>query len=561
MKTSSFSCPPLRLTLLVLLLVCVTSPAMAQEVYPCMVGPLFNQLALTKSAFSLDIFKALGPSVKGYMGAALGLFLVIITLLVWVSGNGGHFKKVIPTLATFGMAVVLLNNGLNQNDEPPFVLQISDVIESSSLSAGAVIVSQTSGLSQLTPDSYTYIFNHHSKENGYAMLACQIERQGFAVAQVMIDIAVGDGAFGVSTIFRAFMCILAMLPFLFVVGIFGAFMLEAMFKYVAIAILAPFLIGFAWLKFVRTIGGAAMRVIAGAWLTIVLASGAMGFTLEGIDRFKAEMDDVLVKFQAASNLKQTKRYWYHCNDQNFYPNPDYDAWDPTNETSEVTLPIDPGDPDIQEPMTPEQCDNADDIAQNGAWIVIQPAFLIMPVIGFISILLHMQSKSLASNLSGANDGAGPAAAVVMGAKMLAGGAMVGGARIMGGANTAAFGQGGLRSSVTDLMAGRSNINPGASAAQQIGQAMHQHGLAGGIARSFGLQPAPPPAAGAASPLAGVGAGQYSTGGSAGSGSGSGGGSGMFGGSSDERKQFAQDIGREIAAAMNNGGNSMRNRNG
>lgn len=524
------------------------NPAFADNVYACKVGTLFNKLALTKTTFSNDIFKAFGPEVKNFMGPALSLYLIILVILVWVTRNDNHFKKLIPTLACVGVAVILINNGISASD--PYILQVSDAIENSSLAGGTLIVGKTAGITQLTPDSYTYIFNHHSKENGYAVLACQIENQAFSIAQIMIDIAVGDGSVGPVAVFRGIMCILAMLPFLFVVGIFGAFMLEAMFKYVAIAILAPVLIGLMWLRPVRTIGTAALRVLAGAWLTIILASGAMGFTLQGIDGFKTEMEGLLSGVRATSSDIAAKRFYKYCLGEPMYPNPSPDWWNVGPVGDGYWVDIDPADPDLQPPMTQAECDQAKQIKKNGAWIVLQPGFLIMPVIGFISILLHMQSKSLASNLSGANDGAGPAAAVVMGAKMLTGAGIAAGMRTLGGANTAAFGQGGFKSSVSDIMSGRSNVNPGGSSLQQMGQTMHQHGLFGGAARAMGLQPSAPPAS---NPLSGVGQAQYSTGGGDG---------GMFANPQD-RREFMQDLGKIIAdnVGNNSSGNGGRTRDG
>jgi len=522
------------------------NPALADNVYACKVGTLFNKLALTKTTFSNEIFKAFGPEVKNFMGPALSLYLIILVVLVWVTRNDNHFKKLVPTLACVGVAVILINNGISSSD--PYILQVSDSIENSSLAGGTLIVGKTAGIAQLTPDSYTYIYNHHSKENGYAVLACQIENQAFGIAQIMIDIAVGDGSVGPVAVFRGIMCILAMLPFLFVVGIFGAFMLEAMFKYVAIAILAPLLIGLMWLRPVRTVGTAALRVLAGAWLTIILASGAMGFTLQGIDSFKTEMENVFEGIRATSNTVSSKRFYKHCLDKSYYPNPNPDWWNVGPVGDGYYLDIDPADPDLQPPMTQAECEHAMQVKNNGAWIVLQPTFLIMPVIGFISILLHMQSKSLASNLSGANDGAGPAAAVVMGAKMLTGAGIAAGMRTLGGANTAAFGQGGVRSSISDILSGRSNVNPGGSGLQQMGQAMHQHGLFGGAARAMGLQPSAPPAS---NPLSGVGQAQYSTGGGEGS---------MFG-SSQDRKDFMQDLGKVIAENVGNNSGGGRTRDG
>tara|TARA_R110002012_G_scaffold137042_3_gene291490 strand:- start:19996 stop:21648 length:1653 start_codon:yes stop_codon:yes gene_type:complete len=544
-------------TALLVIVICgvtTASIAHAQEAYDCKVGELFNQLATTKDTFSHDIFKAIGPEVKKVLGGIISLFILISVAISLVSGNAGMLKKLFPTLACAGIAIIILQDGISSTQ--PYVLQISDAIEQSSLQAGALIVSKTNGHVQaLTESSNHYPKNGVNTENGYATLACQIEYQGFKVSQIMINIAQGDGGFGVGTILRGFLCIIAMLPFVFVIGVFAAFMVEAMFKYVAITILAPLLVGLYWLKPARAVSSASLRVLLGAWLTIILASGAMGFTLQGIDKFSKNMDDLLAGVQQLSDPYNAKRYYHYCKGMPSYPNPDSSMFN----SEAPWINIDSSDPDLQPPLKEAVCKEQERLVNLGSWIVLDPNFLIMPVIGLISILLHMQSKSLASNLSGANDGAGPAAAVVMGAKMLAGGAAMGAMKIAGGANTAAFGAGGARSSISDMMSGRSNIDSSASGAQQMGQALHQGGMVGGLrqaARSFGLQSAPKAPEKGADPLAGVGAGQYSTGGGAGS---SAGGGGAFS-NPQERQAFAKDIASAFAQ-MNGGGFGGRNRDG
>src|SRR5205085_668090 len=63
-------------------------------------------------------------------------------------------------------------------------------------------------------------------------------------------------------------------------------------------------------------------------------------------------------------------------------------------------------------------------------------FMMLFVIGFASILLHLQAKALASNISGANDGAGPAAATVAAGKAVMGGGLYAASRGLFGAGGA-----------------------------------------------------------------------------------------------------------------------------
>ena len=62
----------------------------------------------------------------------------------------------------------------------------------------------------------------------------------------------------------------------------------------------------------------------------------------------------------------------------------------------------------------------------------------MLLLGFISVLLHLKAATLASNISGANDGAGPAAATIVGAKLAVAATAATAFRAAGGPASAGF---------------------------------------------------------------------------------------------------------------------------
>src|SRR5260221_4379792 len=139
------------------------------------------------------------------------------------------------------------------------------------------------------------------------------------------------------------------LPFLFVWGIFMAFVLEGVFKLLAITAVAPLLVVCAAFQPTRGFAISGARVVLGGILTVVLAAVAMGFTLSVLDIFIAKMPVGPSGF--TTGIKEwvlSKDYW--------------------------------------------------------------AAF----ILGFVSVLFHLKAATLASNISGASDGPGAAAAVVAG---------------------------------------------------------------------------------------------------------------------------------------------------
>jgi len=142
--------------------------------------------------------------------------------------------------------------------------------------------------------------------------------------------------------------VLLLLPYVFVWGIFLAFLLEGIFKFLGISALAPIFIACIAFKATRGFAMSAARVLLSGILTVVFAGVAMGFTI------------TIVKV--------------------------YTAGLPMNASGEYV-----GDPSD---------------------FVLGAKYFSILLIGFISILFHLKAATLASNIAGASDGPGAASAVV-----------------------------------------------------------------------------------------------------------------------------------------------------
>lgn len=167
-----------------------------------------------------------------------------------------------------------------------------------------------------------------------------------------------------------------MIPYLFVWGVFLAFMLEGVFKLLAMTVLAPLAIVAAAFEPTRGFAVSAGRVLLGGALTVVFAAVAMGFTVAVLRHYVSP--EVLPYVQEGNRFVLTKK-------------------------AEV--------------------------------FVFGKTYFAIFVLGFVSILFHLKASTLASNISGAMDGPGAAAAVVGSGMALLGaakGAAIGPARRYGG---------------------------------------------------------------------------------------------------------------------------------
>lgn len=153
---------------------------------------------------------------------------------------------------------------------------------------------------------------------------------------------------GFSSIYLLFAAVLMILPYLFVWVVFCAFVVEGIFKLLAMTAFSSFLIAFAGFPMTRGFAVSGFRVLLSGILTVVFAALSMGFTLEVVQFFTGD----LPRDGAGLSAETAGRY----------------------------------------------------VASGSYWGLV--------ILGFISILLHLKAATIASNISGANDGPGAAAAVV-----------------------------------------------------------------------------------------------------------------------------------------------------
>ncbi len=138
-----------------------------------------------------------------------------------------------------------------------------------------------------------------------------------------------------------------LIPFVFVWGIFLAYILEGTFKLLAVTAISPLLIVAGAFSSTRGFMTMGMRVVLDGCLTVVLAAVAMGFTLSVAQSIIGAVTTDGVSLRVSSN---------------------------------------------------------DFIFSGEYWILF--------ILGFVSVLFHLKAATIASNISGAQDGPGAAAAVV-----------------------------------------------------------------------------------------------------------------------------------------------------
>lgn len=435
----------------------------------CMTCMFFTGLGEVKDTIDVRLYWAITPGIFFLIAPALGIWVVVTGVKNWFAGGemDAYVKKVFLRLliAAF-IASVMLWGG--PGSVPLIHSKLIYPMEDFATSLGAQIIRLGDGTAPIGGD------------NGYVTLGYQVESLILGllekIARLMNRGQILDG----TVVGRIIAGLLIMLPYLFVWGITVAFWLEAMFKFVAAGIFSPIALPALLFEPTRAFAWAMLRILVGAMLTIVFAAGALAFTMGVVGKYghsitttiegpsNSDLNRARVEAQTICNVQEQQR------SEAGWVDDGYDACAEANARVER----------LREDAA---------AAEENGFALFSKDFFFLFVIGLASVLLHLQAKSLASNISGANDGAGPAAATVAAGKaLLAYGAMAG--------SRGTFGSGGAGTSLSAAM----NSNP-------LTSAIHQHGVAGGVASALKNTLYPGSSSGGGAPTP-AGAGMFSGGG-------------------------------------------------
>jgi hypothetical protein len=288
----------------------------------CGMFDLFDQLA---QGYARDAFNVIAPSAKVAFNAYVGAWIAWTFIYNAMIRGDLSIQMIVPRIMIITLCSVALNGA-----ELYWEWIYQPAYDAMNQLATALVVKSSTGLDVRTLSGMLGTVEERILK---MLVICKTiwEEGGFTAIGLIVAAA-----------------ILA-LPYLFVWGIFMAFVLEGVFKLLAITAVAPLLVICAAFQPTRGFAISGARVVLGGILTVVFAAVAMGFTLSVLDIFIAKMPVGPSGF--TTGIKEwvlSRDYW--------------------------------------------------------------AAF----ILGFVSVLFHLKAATLASNISGASDGPGAAAAVVAG---------------------------------------------------------------------------------------------------------------------------------------------------
>ncbi|MFC1672529.1 hypothetical protein ACFL12_00095 [Pseudomonadota bacterium] len=367
----------------------------------CNMCGLMQTVDDVKTDWAVKLYAEIAPEVVFVLKSIIYFYILYIgTMIVMNPGEmQARAKKTFFALMILGAVLVMLQT----SNGTPYAWLVIREIELSALKLAVKIISFT--IDQNIP--------LEAAESLYAIMTKKVEGSFFHIVTIANQLIHGgsDSVFGVAeAISRAITGVIMMIPYLFVIGIFLAFLVEAMFKFAAISMISPLMLPALIFEWSRAYPKAALRICFGAFLTIVFAAMAMSLTVRVVDVQIAQIIEIRDKVSSAGaqGMEAAKQV---CPSADYYGDLSGIENLPMNR---LTVK--------QRQMVRDQarCQKAwakVSLVNDAGGLALNEEYFKIVIIGFLSILLHIQSKTLASNISGAQDGAGPAAAVVAATKV------------------------------------------------------------------------------------------------------------------------------------------------
>lgn len=442
---STPSLRPVGAALLIAGLVLAASDAAAQGLptpgasYACQLCGLFEVLTSIglgdmseagsqRRGLGAAIYRATFEAARNVAGI-IAMFAIIWSLLISLIDPSATAKFAKKTLEILLVALVLSVLYSSVGVDALFAY-VFDPVQQIGAGFGAWIIQV--GITNGSMDPVAITYNGAGlQEASYSYLWAHVEQVVFKILYIVGERIEASWAYiSTSVILWVFLSI----PYVFVAGIFGAFLIQAIFYTVAIAAVLPFLFLGLFFGVTRQMVWASLRFLAGAVMTVIFASAAMAYTamalnhgLAGLELWlnignaQQQLQAAAVQIQQAScSSVPTEMGTFNC----------------TMTAAEAMA-----EARSQLPMIAQSADRS-----GGRNVVLSPEYWFTFLLGFISALLHLAAPRIASNISGAQDSATSAAVVVAAGQMMGARAMTLGARALAPvANVAGRGAGGAAS--------------------------------------------------------------------------------------------------------------------
>jgi hypothetical protein len=252
----------------------------------CLTCDMFNQFDQLAQGYGRDAFDVIAPAAKLAFNAYVGAWVAWVLIYNGIIRADLNVQTLVPRILTITVCSIALN-GVDLYWD--WIYQ--PIYDAMNQLATSLVVKSSTGIDVRT----------------LAGMLGSVETRILNVLGLCVTIWNDGGLTALALIIAA---LVLSLPYLFVWGIFMAFVLEGVFKLLAITAVAPLLIVAAAFPATRGFAISGMRVVLGGVLTVVFAAVAMGFTLSVLDTFMNTLPMTGGSFnQGAAAFVKSKEYW------------------------------------------------------------------------------------------------------------------------------------------------------------------------------------------------------------------------------------------------------------
>jgi TrbL/VirB6 plasmid conjugal transfer protein len=252
----------------------------------CLTCDMFNQFDQLAQSYGRDAFDVIAPAAKLAFNAYVGAWVAWVLIYNGIIRADLNVQTLVPRILTITVCSIVLN-GVDLYWD--WIYQ--PTYDAMNQLATSLVVKSSTGIDVRT----------------LAGMLGSVETRILNVLGLCVTIWNDGGLTALGLIIAA---LVLSLPYLFVWGIFMAFVLEGVFKLLAITSVAPLLIVAAAFPATRGFAISGMRVVLGGVLTVIFAAVAMGFTLSVLDTFMNTLPMTGGSFnQGAAAFVKSKEYW------------------------------------------------------------------------------------------------------------------------------------------------------------------------------------------------------------------------------------------------------------
>ena len=368
----------------------------------CQFCSMFRELELLSTVYSEHVFATMAPAAVELVRIAFMIQIIFFSGRIFF--NPASAPEFLPRFLSgagmFILSLMLLSIGsihypsgapgyrtgifgLKSTNYPAFVY-IFDFMQAQAIRVGEFVIARGQDAAVSNGVAFPQVCVSAADAAPYALLWSYVESVGYNI------ILLAWSQMKNFEFLRSFAFFFLSLPYLFVMGVFAAFLIQTMFYFLAISAISPLLIAGLAHEKTRHYFFSAMRILMTGSFTIIFASLAMGFTGSVLGRYLAALVKLMDPVQVTASMQGSSV---------------------AEQAAQNLSAIAALDPDLPDPIGASNAMVSAMNGSGGAVIWLTSEFWAIFLMGFVSVLLHLAAPRIAANIGGAQDSAASAAAV------------------------------------------------------------------------------------------------------------------------------------------------------